>query len=140
MSCTDQFERALTHQAHMSQAFLNGRPDVQGDLLLQSMRNIFGVSFTQIPMAQTVPIFKRSTEVVAANVGDKSLLLHITDWVYLELNESGSRVWELLGEGRTLDDLVGDLCREFKVDIQTCSTDTSELLEMLEAKRFIQRA
>lgn len=90
-------------------------------------------------MVQTLPIFKRSAEVVAAQVGDKSLLLHITDWVYLELNESGSRVWELLGDGRTLDGLVGDLCREFKVDAQTCSADTSELLEMLETKRFIQR-
>ena len=90
-------------------------------------------------MVQTLPVFKRSAEVVAANVGDKSLLLHITNWVYLELNESGSRVWELIGDGRTLDELVRDLCREFKVDVQTCSADTSELLEMLEAKRFIQR-
>ena len=90
-------------------------------------------------MNQTESPFMRSPEVVAAAVGDKTFLLHVTNWVYLELNESGTRIWELLEDGRPLDRVVEDLCREFHVDRQVCARDVAELLETLEAKQFVTR-
>jgi hypothetical protein len=88
-------------------------------------------------MPETFPIFKRSPEVVAATVGDKSFLLHIEDWVYLELNESGSRIWELIDDGRTIDAIVEGLTRDFNVDPQLGASDTAEFLATLEAKHFV---
>lgn len=84
-------------------------------------------------------IFKRSPEVVAAVVGEKSFLLHVEEWVYLELNESGSRIWELLDEGNTIDRVVEGLVRDFEVDLAVGVSDTSEFLATLEAKRFVTR-
>ena len=50
-------------------------------------------------------IYKRAPDVVAASMGDTALLLHVNDWVYLELNESGSRIWALLEDGRGIQQL-----------------------------------
>ncbi len=90
-------------------------------------------------MAEIQPIFKRSPEVVAATVGEKSFLLHVQDWVYLELNESAGRIWELLDEGRAVDEVVDDLGRYFAVDRDVCKRDTDELLATLEARHFVTR-
>jgi hypothetical protein len=84
-------------------------------------------------------IFKRSPEVVAATVGDKSFLLHVEEWVYLELNESGSRIWELLDDGNTIDHVVEDLVHDFNLDPAVGVSDTTEFLATLEAKHFVTR-
>jgi hypothetical protein len=90
-------------------------------------------------MPETQTIYKRSPEVVAATVGEKAFLLHIEEWVYLELNESGRRIWELLDEGNAIDAIVEGLDRDFRVDRDVCSGDTAEFLATLEARRFVTR-
>jgi len=90
-------------------------------------------------MPETDTIFTRSPQVVAAAVGDKAFLLHIEDWVYLELNESGSRIWELLEEGKPVDRVVEDLSRDFNVEHELCASDTTEFLATLETKHFVTR-
>jgi hypothetical protein len=84
-------------------------------------------------------IFKRSPKVVAAAVDDKAFLLHIEDWVYLELNESGSRIWELLDDGKSAAQIVEDLGQSFNVNREVCALDTSEFLATLEEKHFVTR-
>ena len=90
-------------------------------------------------MAEIQTIFERSPEVVAATVGEKSFLLHIQDWVYLELNESGTRIWELLDDRRPVDQVVEGLCLDFNVDRHLCASDTAEFIATLEAKHFVTR-
>lgn len=91
-------------------------------------------------MEQSLVVYKRAPEVVAANMGEIALLLHVNDWVYLELNESGSRIWALLEDGHGLPQLVSTLIKEFAVDPKDCSEDTADFLSMLEAKKFVVRA
>jgi hypothetical protein len=91
-------------------------------------------------MEDNVAIYKRAPDVVAANMGDLSLLLHVNDWVYLELNESGSRIWSLLEDGRDLTRLVSTLVEEFAVQPGTCKEDTAEFLLMMESKKFVVRS
>jgi hypothetical protein len=88
-------------------------------------------------MADTTLIYKRTPEVVSANLEDKSFLLHVNDWVYLELNETGSRIWSLLENGKTVDTLTSELIQEFDIEPAACATDTAEFLAMLEEKHFV---
>ena len=82
-------------------------------------------------------LFKRVPEVVEARVGGQVFLLHINDWVYLELNESASRIWALLENGRSLDEVTSDLIQEFAVSPETCVAETTEFLNLLQDKHFI---
>lgn len=88
-------------------------------------------------MVETTLVYKRTPEVVSANIEEKSFLLHVTDWVYLELNETGSRIWSLLENGKTIDRLTSDLVQEFDIEPAVCASDTAEFLAMLEEKHFV---
>jgi len=90
-------------------------------------------------MEQSVVVYKRAPDVVAASMGEIALLLHVNDWVYLELNESGSRIWELLEDGRGVPQLVSALVKEFAIDPEDCAEDTTDFLSMLESKKFVVR-
>ena len=63
-------------------------------------------------------------------------VLHVTDWVYLELNESGSRIWELLESQPNLQTLTDQLVSEFAVDRALCEQETAEFLADLTTKHF----
>jgi coenzyme PQQ synthesis protein D (PqqD) len=88
-------------------------------------------------MSAESPIYRRSPEVVAANLGEKSFLLHFSDWVYLELNETGSAVWESMEDGSTLESMTGKIVKEFEVEPEVCFQDSSEFLQFLEEKHFV---
>ncbi|ADV81036.1 PqqD family protein [Terriglobus saanensis] len=90
-------------------------------------------------MKDSLVVYKRASEVVAATMGETSLLLHVNDWVYLELNESGSRIWALLEEGYGLPQLVSTLVEEFAVAPEDCAEETAEFLAILESKKFVVR-
>ncbi|HEY4355063.1 MAG TPA: PqqD family protein [Acidobacteriaceae bacterium] len=84
-----------------------------------------------------VEFFKRVPEVVEAKAGDQTFLLHVNDWVYLELNESASRIWALLEDAKSVDDVTSDLVREFAVSPETCAAETREFLDLLKEKHFV---
>lgn len=81
--------------------------------------------------------YQRAAEVVEARVGGKAFLLHVKDWVYLELNETAGRIWALLEGQRTVDDVASDLVRAFDIDPNACAADTAEFLGFLEEKHFV---
>lgn len=89
-------------------------------------------------MSEAHAVYRRSPEVVAASLGTKSFLLHVNDWVYLELNDSGSYIWSLLEEGSTLEGVTGKLTQEFAVDPEVCIDDSAQFLRELEQKHFVR--
>jgi hypothetical protein len=88
-------------------------------------------------MSATPTIYRRSPEVVAANLGASSFLLHVTDWVYLELNETGSTVWSLLDDGSTLESMLEKILQQFDVEPAVCFYESLEFLEFLQERRFV---
>jgi Coenzyme PQQ synthesis protein D (PqqD) len=91
-------------------------------------------------MKDSLAIYRRAPEVVAATMGEISLLLHVNNWVYLELNESGSRIWELLEGGQAIPQLVSTLIEEFAVAPEDCAEETADFLSLLESKNFVVRS
>lgn len=88
-------------------------------------------------MYEIQSIVRRSPKVVAATVNDTAFLLHVEDWLYLELNDSGSGIWSLLDEGRSVERIVEDLSRSFNVDPEVCVRETLEFLAILADKHFV---
>ena len=59
-------------------------------------------------------------EVVSSRMGDTGVLVHLQTNRIFELNATGVRVWELLAEGRGLDDVERVLQQEFEGDPASC--------------------
>ena len=75
--------------------------------------------------------FTVSKDVLFQEVGGETVLLDLDSEQYFGLDEVGTRIWALLGEGRCLDDIVATLLDEYDVEREQLSADVQELLTAL---------
>jgi hypothetical protein len=80
------------------------------------------------------PQFQRlrpSEHVVSSRLGDVGLLVHLKTNQIFELNTTGVRIWELIGEGLELEQIVGVLGSEFAVDLEQARREVTDLVSAL---------
>src|SRR5437588_12322586 len=65
--------------------------------------------------------------VVYKKVGEEMVLLDFDRGIYYGLNTVGARVWELLAEGKTTDEIIDLLTGEFDVQRTVATGDVSPL-------------
>jgi hypothetical protein len=70
---------------------------------------------------------------------DGAVLLDIEQGVCFSLNPAGLRIWELLKQRSSLDQIADALGQEFPVPRSQLFLDASEFIEALEAKHLILR-
>jgi hypothetical protein len=73
----------------------------------------------------------RSDEPFTAVVDGEVVMFSPAQGAYFGLDPVGTRVWELLEEPRTIDDVCTILTEEFAVDAKTCHDDVVALVEQL---------
>ena len=72
-----------------------------------------------------------SQHVVSSRLGDAGVLVHLKTNQIFELNTTGLRVWELLGEGLEFEQVVGLLGSEFEVDLEVLRCEVTDLVSTL---------
>lgn len=77
--------------------------------------------------------FRRATAAVDAVVDGQTVVLSPRDFSYHALDPVGARVWQLLSDPYSLDELVGILCSEFDVSDERCRTDVAPFLDRMVA-------
>ena len=70
---------------------------------------------------------------------DGAVLLDIEQGICFSLNPVGLRIWELLKERSSLDQIADSLSQEFSVPRTQLLSDAREFIEALEAKHLIRR-
>ena len=80
-----------------------------------------------------------SPEVISKRLDEATVLVHIPTNRIFELNETGTRVWELLGQGLDANTIVGFLVEEFDVDKARASNEVNDLLIQLRTKDLLVR-
>ena len=78
-----------------------------------------------------------SSEVVARGVGKDLVLLHLGSGTYFGLDPVGARIWELIGEDKTLAEVCEVILEEYDVSREALERDTLKLVEDLLAKELI---
>ena len=78
-------------------------------------------------------------QVVFCAVEDGAVLLSTADEVYFGLNEVGTRIWELIGEGRdTVRGILDAILGEYSVEPAEAERALLDLLAELAAKGLIE--
>ena len=77
-------------------------------------------------------------DALSASLSDGAVLLHLYSKRYFSLNETGSRIWSLLEEQATEDEIVDALVREYDVAKPEATRAVSQLLGDLVAERLIE--
>jgi hypothetical protein len=75
--------------------------------------------------------------VVHKKVADEVMLLDFERGVYYGLDPVGSRIWELLAEGKTVDEVVDTMSAEYDAGESTLRTDVANLIADLEKNGLV---
>jgi len=78
-----------------------------------------------------------STEVVAREVGNETVLLDLSSGTYFGLDPVGARIWQLLDSGKTLAEVCDMMIEEYEVVREVLESDTLALAGELAAKGLV---
>ena len=81
--------------------------------------------------------FRIPPHVMARQVGDETVILDLGSGTYFGLDPVGARVWQLIGEGRTLGETCDTLIDEYDAAPEQIERDVAELAEKLLAQKLI---
>ncbi len=68
---------------------------------------------------------------------DGAVLLDIEQGLCFSLNPIGTRIWEMVKDGRSLDEIMDALEKEFRLPRTQLLVDVSDFLKRLEEMRLI---
>lgn len=72
-------------------------------------------------------------QVMARTVGDETVILDLASGTYFGLDPVGARIWQMMGERKTLAEICATMLEEYEVEREQLETDvlrlSSELLE-----------
>jgi hypothetical protein len=77
------------------------------------------------------------SQVMARQVGDETVLLHLGTGTYYGLDLVGQSIWLLMRDGKTLAEICDLLLQEYDVSRETISRDVVELADKLLAQGLI---
>jgi hypothetical protein len=80
---------------------------------------------------------KLSPDVVFRNLDGEAVILDLATGTYFGLNEVGTRIWQLVDEGRDLPQIVDTVSAEYEADRETIAHDVRKLLDDLRARRLL---
>jgi hypothetical protein len=81
---------------------------------------------------------KVSDDTLFQELSGETVLLELSRGVYYGLDEVGTRIWNLLAEGRSLEETVDVLVTEYDVDRARGAADVLRLVGELEERRLLE--
>lgn len=85
--------------------------------------------------------YRPNPNVVATTLEQtESVLLDLTTRRYYTLNETGTRIWQLISEGRSMAEIAATLTSEFEVSEEDARTHVEALISDLRDDGLIEAA
>ena len=79
-------------------------------------------------------------QVMARTVGEETVILDLATGTYFGLDPVGARIWELMGEGKTLAEICDRMLEEYEVSREELERDTLKLAQDLADQGLISAA
>lgn len=83
----------------------------------------------------TIPV-----QVMAREVGEEIVILDLAGGSYFGLDPVGARIWELMGEGRTLAEISATMLEEYEVTAEQLQGDVIKLAGELAERGLVLKA
>ncbi len=77
--------------------------------------------------------------VLSESLNEETVLLDMSSGQYFGLSPVASRLWQLLGQGVSLEQAQATLLDEFEVAPEVLRADVEELMAQLASKKLIER-
>ena len=79
-----------------------------------------------------------ASEQVSCPLGEESAILNLKNSMYYGMNPVGTRIWTLLKEPRSVEQLRDTLLNEYDVDAALCERDLLDLLGKMKSEGLIK--
>ena len=80
------------------------------------------------------------SQVMDRSVGDETVILNLESGTYYGLDPVGARMWQLLGEGKSLGEVCEIMLEEYDVARERLEADLLKLAEELANNGLVDRA
>lgn len=82
--------------------------------------------------------YKAIAEALVATLSDGAVLLNLQTKRYYSLNETGTRIWEMVQQTADEEAIVAELLREYEVEEQMARAEVRRILdELIEAQLIV---
>ncbi|MDQ2766559.1 MAG: PqqD family protein [Gemmatimonadota bacterium] len=82
--------------------------------------------------------YKAISEALVATLSDGAVLLNLQTKRYYSLNETGTRIWEIVQQTADEETIVATLLREYEVEEQMARAEVRRILdELIEAQLIV---
>lgn len=78
-----------------------------------------------------------SPQAMARQVGDETVILDLASGNYLGLDAVGTRIWQLIGEGKSLATVLEVILAEYEVARDQAQNDLLKLMEQMQAHGLV---
>ena len=79
-------------------------------------------------------------QVMARQVGDETVILDLASGTYFGLDAVGARIWQLMGEGKTLAEICEVILDEYDVEREQLEADVLRLAAELVERGLVASA
>jgi PqqD family protein of HPr-rel-A system len=84
-------------------------------------------------------VVRIADDVIGEILDGEAVLLHLKTGLYFTLNRSGTRIWQLIEQHYSLDEVQRVLCAEFDVEGDQARADITELVDRLENRGLLTK-
>ncbi len=71
----------------------------------------------------------RNEQIIDGELDDNQVMMHLDKGKYYGLDSIGKRIWELIAEPKTIQEITAVLLEEFEVSSVQCNQDVHDFLE-----------
>ncbi len=75
--------------------------------------------------------YKRNAKTISGRLHDELIMMDIEQGKYFSLNPVATRIWDLLAEPATIEEICSVLTEEYDVSDEQCGTEVSEYLDQM---------
>lgn len=83
-------------------------------------------------------VVTRNDAIVFTDLDDTIVMMDVDEGQYYELDPVAARIWNMIENDQTAENICVALAAEFEVDATTCEQDTLEFLQAVSEQGIIQ--
>jgi Coenzyme PQQ synthesis protein D (PqqD) len=108
---------------------------------LHSLQGGTGIRYTDMSFHRRHHmIVTANRDHLVAELSGETVILHVQNGMYYGLNKLGTRVWNLIQEPRTIDELLQTILNEYEVEREEAERDLVALVSNLASKGLAEIA
>lgn len=73
--------------------------------------------------------YYRNPQIIDGKLDDSQVMMHLEKGKYFGLNPVGKKIWDMIAQPKSFDEIITNLLNEFNVEQNRCTNEVKEFLD-----------